>query len=840
MTAAEAAAPPEIPVEVALRLLRNAVFECANDAMNLADALHHRVGLLAARVDLLAATAAATGDAPHSYAQVDMAAQRVQEFSPADPDVLLELVTALLVVDENPKAIAATLAGLRTEQPNRPEPDTAAAALRYLLRTGHAHQARRLLDTLLPTAQSIPSWRTATAGTGVAITELSPFARQLLTVTLAASEEELVHSPDDLALRRVHASALVELGQREKGLQEIEEILRRDPSDGETGWAEVITLAQLGRNERALAQLDRLPAPISLVPAVLALRVRLLLALGKTDTAATTALDAARLHPEQIDVRLALVEALTATGRHDEAQKQVDGLLLEHPDSPLLLTVRGKLQHASGDLTSATETLGRAVHAGPDDPDARVALASVLSDKGDLEAALAHLDAALESHPERADIRLERARVLRSSGRSVEALETLEGVPEGAAEATWELRGDLLLELNREPEAISWYARCLASAHEAGGSAQRFADALESTAERLYGQDRYSEALDALTPVRLAGLLSPRGMRLRAELLRLTEKWFESLAQADEVLATETGDAWVMGTKAATLVALSRSQEALDLLATALEESPDYLFGQSFRIVALDELGRVTDAQQLLEEHFSDEAIQDNWAVWAVMARSQLLIDAARYEDAVRILKAALQGGRDEASWYGPLAVAYSRLGRPKRAVDTMRRAFAAVNDNVSQWARIELADALSVLHHGADEEATGIYQRLASERDEEIVPKDVAMRAWCQLRLGELDGAIARYRAAIGAAKDPLLNERLRLGIGLLIADVPDHEERTLNRALADLAEIPDRAAAKGLVTEAHYVLSLLEGDTRYADKDVDFTQLHRRLSASASLTPT
>lgn len=840
MTTAETAVPPEIPVEAALRLLRNAVFERANDAMSQADALHQRVSLLTARVDLLAATAAATSDAPKSRAQIGVAAQRLQEFRSADPDVLLELVTVLLVADDNPRAIAAALAAIRTGQPNRLEPDTAAAALRYLLCAGHAHQARRLLDALLPTAQSIPSWRTATAGLGVAITEPSPFAHGLLTVTLAATEEELARSPDDLALRRLHAYALVELGRRERGLQEFEEILRRDPLDGETGWAEVITLVQLGRHEQALARLDQLPAPISLVPAVVALRARLLLTLGQKEAAVAAAMDAARLNPEQIDVRLALVEALTATGRQDEAQKEVDGLLLEHPDDPLVLTVRGRLQHDIGDVTGAAETLRRAVQVGPDDQDARVALAGVLFDQGDVEAALAHLDAALGSHPERADILLERARVLRSFGRLVEALETLDAVPEGASEATWELRGDLLIELDREPEAISWYTRCLTRALAAGGDSQRFVDALQRTAERLFAQDRYQEALDALAPIRRAGLVSPAAMGLRAELLRLTEKWHASLAQADEVLATETDDAWIKGTKAATLVALRRSWEALDVLAPVLEESPGYLFGQSYRIVALDQLDRVTDAQQVLEEHFSGEAAEGTWAVWTIMARSQLLIGAAQYEDAVRILKEALRGGRDEASWYGPLAVAYARLGRPKRAVDTMRRAFAAANGNVAEWAQVELADALSLLYHGADDEAREIYRWLASKHDDETAPMDVALRAWCQFRLGKLDDAITRYRTAIDAAADPLLNEQFVLGVALVMAGVPESGESTLDRVLADLTDIADRAAAKGRAMEALHVLDLLKDDTRYTARDVDFAELRDRLSALVSRTPT
>jgi tetratricopeptide (TPR) repeat protein len=838
MTAADVVVPPEIPVEVALGLLRNAVLECADDAISQADALIQQVILLAARVDLLAATAArTTGNTPYDHAKLSLATQRVEELAPADPDMLLELVTAQLVADENPEAITATLAALQAGQAGRLEPHVAAAAVKYLLNTGHTQQARRLLDGLLPTSRSIPPWGTTATGVSVASTELSSFARQLLAEVLTECEEQLVRSPGDRALRRLHASTLVEFEQHEKGLQEIEAILDRDPSDDEMVWAQVVTLMRLKRYEQALALLGRLPAPISSAPAVLALRVRLLLVLGQPDAAAIDAADAARRHPQQIDVRLALVEALIANGRQDEARKEVDGLLLEHPGNPDLLRVRGTALYASGDLTGGMEALRRAVDADPGDPDTRAALARALSDAGDLEAALAHLDAALDGHPERSDILLTRVRVLRLSGRSVEALETLDRFPEGAAEGTWELRGDLLLELNREPEAVSWYARCLRRARDAGETGQRFVENLERIAQRLYKQDRYQQGLDALAPARRAGLLSPAALSLRAELLRLTEKWHESLAQADELLALGVGEVWLGGTKAATLIALSRSREALDLLATVLEESPGYLFARTIRIVALDALGRVTDARRELEEHFADEANLDSWMVWAVMARAQLLIDAARYEDAVGILRAALEHGREEADWYGPLAVAYNRMGKPRRALNTMRKAFTVANDNVDEWQWVELADTLSVLHHGADEEAVGIYKRVAAKRDHETIPKNVALRAWCQFRLGEFEGAIARYRAAIKAASDPLLDVRLRFGIWLFLLGLPDHEERMLARAQADLAEIQDRAAAKGLAAEAGYVLKLLEQDIRYADNKGDFAQIRRHWPSSVPL---
>lgn len=831
--APESVAPAELPVEAALQILRDSVFDCATDAFSMAEMLSRRVGLLQARVQLLASAAAAAGGSHHDRDRIDKLTRGILKLAPSDPDVRLELATALFVVQDDPRPASVLLDGLRNALPSRAEPGTASPAVRYLLRTGHTRQARAVLDALLPRRRLISPWGSAAEPNRFGTTEPSTFTRQLLTAALAASDELLPRSADDLPLRRMRAYAFMDLGQNEAVLRETAEILRWDRSDAEARWAEIVALARLGRADEALTRLGRMPAA---TPEVASLRIRLLLASGSAEKAVSVADDAAQRYPDDVDVRVALAEALVAAGSPATARNQIEDLLRTHPNDAVLLAVKGRMQYADGDATGAVETLQRAVEEDPNDPDTHVALAQALASKGDQPAAFAHLDIALERHPQRADIQVERARMLRSAGHSVEALETLDAVAEGAAgaEAARELRADLLLDLNREREAISWYARSLNEALESGGDAQHFADALEATAYRLSDQERYEDALDALEPLLRAGLLSVDGMSLRAELLRLTGNLHESIAQADEVLATGTEDVWIRGTKAATLFELSRSREALDLLDPALKESPNYLFGQYLLVAALDELGRMTEALRVADEQLVDVKEDGDWEFFAVSARARLLVDVGRHDEAVRILKDALASGRNEASWFGILAGAYSRLGKPKRALDTMRRAIAVAHGDLPDWAWVELADALSRVHRGSDEESDAIYSRLASKSDEKSGPKEIGLRAWCQLRLGEVTAAITRYREAIDAAKDPLINERLQLGLALLLADRQQEAQSIIERTVDVLSTIADRAAITGYLSEARYAVSLLSNDKLYANRRSTMTHMRRRLEAA------
>jgi tetratricopeptide (TPR) repeat protein len=833
-------------IEAAVTRLRDLVFEGADYAPRRADELRRRIDVVGMRADLLAAMAALNSDDQGGRDGTAAAAQRLSQVLTddpqvltSDPDVQLELAVALLVTDQDADATSRALASLGAYEQARLDPATAAGAVRYLIGHHRAQAAEQLLLTLLPAAFAPPTWQDAEPGGTVVRAEPSAFARQLLTATLAASEQVRDRSPDDLAMRRLRVSALVGLGQLGGALAEITEILRRDPADTVTQWAEVVTLARLGQPGAALAQLDEMPRDAVSAAEVVTVRVRLLLSAGRADEAAGVARDAADRYPDNIAVQLALAEVLTAAGESKQSLDLVDELLTKHPAEPALLTLRGVLLHRGGELPDAKQSLSEAVAGDPASADARIALASVLADSGNPEGALAQLEQVPAQDPRRGEALLERARVLRSSRQPVAALEVLGSAEEAGVDgpALHEMRGQLLLELGRETEAASWFERGLTAAINSGADAQKFVDALDLTARRLTDQGRYEVALATLTSLVSAHRISSSQMALRAELLRLTSRWHECLAQADQAVAAGADASWVSSTQAAALVSLSRSQEALVLLGQPLRADPNYQFASSYQVSALDRVGRPADALTIVKRLARQKRDEEWWRTWLVTVRAELLNNLGRFGSAVRFLRNALKE-RQEFEWYGPLAVAYSRQSRHEDAVATWRLAVAMPGEEPQDWGWVEFADALSAggsaAGSSASDEATAIYRRLASKTAADALPTDVIMWAWAALRLGELDGAITHYRWAIDAATDHLAGERLRLAMALFLAGNTAEGERELGRALADLAGLADRACAETIIGETHYAIGVLKRDPGRGDAEI-LERLRERLPPAA-----
>jgi len=820
--------------------LRRLVFESAKKAPDRARELRARIVLAEARVDLLAAMAALSSGDSRNVHRIGAAVERAQRLRPAEPEQLLELVVAQLVTAEDSGAASRALESfLRALEsfgaygPRRLNPATAAAAVRYLLSNERVQETEGLLMALMP-GSFMPEKLQSPWGGGRAV-----YSDQLLTATLAASENIRVSRVHDLPLRRLRVSVLLSLGNANRALDEIAGIFSQNPTDAQTRRAEVVALARLGRYEEALSRLERLPAGAAAATEKLTWRVRFLMALGRTSEAVEAAKNTARRHRDDVDVQIMLADVLADVGQEREALKLVNELITKHPHESVLLTVKGDLLRRINDLSGAKRALEEVVADDPTSPDARVALARVLDDMGDLDGALSQIDQVLVKHPFQGDVLLVRARLLGSARRSVEALEVVDVAErEGAGgTALYEIRGDLLLELKREAEAKSAYERGLIAAIQSGEDVQGFVDDLERTAELLLAQNRYEEAVGALAPLVDKHLLSPHGMGLRAELLRLTRRWGESLVQADQALVVRPEQAWVTVTKAATLVQLSRSQEALDLLEPIVRDDPSYFFAISNLVRALDGVNRVTNALQELQRHFAQQSDDLMWGEWAISAHAFLRIDLGQFKEVTKLLKRALRTRADVYEWKAPLAVAYSRLSKPKHAIKIWRSVTEEYEaDGIDDWACVEFADALSAEAADPSEEAMAIYRRLASKTTPEAVPTDVAIQAWAALRLGELGDSISRYQWAVEAVTDPFAVERLRLAAAQFLNGMNAGGEATLDQVLADVAEMTDTARAAAIVSETRYSIGLLERDPRYHNKRQILAQFRQRLPPMGS----
>jgi tetratricopeptide (TPR) repeat protein len=578
-----------------------------------------------------------------------------------------------------------------------------------------------------------------------------------------------------------------------------------------------VILRHLADYRGALQDLDLLPPDVASTPWALSMRVGLLLALDRRSEARAAGADAVTRYRDDPDVGLSYALAVEADGKPEQSLELIQDLLKTHPEHAELLTFEGSLLRRLDRLPEAMAALNKAVEEDPRNPEARATLAGMLADAHQTDEAIAHLDRALGDNPERVDLLLQRARILARDHRTVEALEALDEAHQrgaGGFEA-FGLRGDILLELGREAEAVAWYERAFQEARaRAADAAGQYAQSLEGIARRLFeSTTQYEQALDALRPLTEPGALSASGMTLRAELLRVTERRKEAIEQADMAIAAGGDYVRVSGTKAQSLFELNRSQEALTILDDILERDPKYLFGRSTQIAAFDEVGRASEAVDLLQRYFSEGPAE--WRIWSQIAFSQLLADLGRYEDAAAKLgqdhlKLLDPSEADLGYWRSTLGSAYNRLGRVQEAAEELTHAMDIFGDDAPSWVQREFADALARRDGKLTDEATTAYRDLGTIDPPELAPNARADRAWAKSRLGQLDEAIDDYRAAFVAASDPIVPPRFRFVALLHAAGLPD-AEMELERALAATAAFPDRIQANAVLLEADYILDLL-----------------------------
>jgi tetratricopeptide (TPR) repeat protein len=481
------------------------------------------------------------------------------------------------------------------------------------------------------------------------------------------------------------------------------------------------------------------------------------------------------------------------------------------------------------------------------DADQLAVLADVLARSGRTDEALAELARATEAHPTRADLEVLRARILELVDQPLDALNALDRAKALGAGGhdVQAVRGAAYKRVERLEEAVAAFASALEGAAELGApEASAYARELESLADDLLDRGRQDAALAALEAARQAELLTPNGIGLRAELLRLRKQWSAALEQALAARAAGATSVWLLGTMAQVLVALSRSEEALDVLAEAMERSADYAFGRSVQIAALDEVGRVSQALDLLDRHFPAREPPQNWEVWAQMARAQLLTDAGEYEDALRCLETGVDDftAPDLRGTRGSLL---SRVGDPVGAAEELRAVDAALLGNVEEWVLLELADALALKRGIGDAEAQKYYRRLLSDPVREVTPRLTAQRAWATFRLGARDpdvDAVAMasdlYRRAFDAASDPLFDERFRYvavlccraatrpaeaaAAGASTAEAQAANVKAAAGAIAEtdalfdqVAQLDDRRRAVGILRAAQHVCALLHTES-------------------------
>jgi tetratricopeptide (TPR) repeat protein len=358
--------------------------------------------------------------------------------------------------------------------------------------------------------------------------------------------QALEYSPDDLAARRGLAFALVQLGDPDGAIAQLERALAEPGAGGEAaaGIADVhLLLAQLltaqGRGGEALPQLER----------------------------------AHELEPGRFEIRLQLADALARGGRLAEAVGHYSGLLESGPPNPGVLVKRATARINLGQPEQALADFRRAVEVAPRSPEVRSSYAEALEFLGDAAGAARQRAAALDGAEgdEQLLLRARTARQLVQRGEYEAALaafrEALDGRP-GVPEVRFEM-ASLLGHLGRFAEAEAEF-RTVLEASPRHGPAHR------GLVTALLLQERY---LDAKLALRKALQALPRDGRLAHTLARL-------LAIAPDLAARDAQLALELAQRVHQVVNEPASAATLAMALAAAGRAPEAVTLQSAQLAA--------------------------------------------------------------------------------------------------------------------------------------------------------------------------------------------------------------------------------------------------------------
>jgi tetratricopeptide (TPR) repeat protein len=309
------------------------------------------------------------------------------------------------------------------------------------------------------------------------------------------------------------------------------------------------------------------------------------------------------------------------------------------------------------------------------------------------------------------------------------------------------------------------------------------------------------------------------------------------LAQAEEAANAGFDEQWLFGTHAQALVELGRADEAIQLIQPILDDAPEYAFGQSVYLEALDELDRATEALAGLDRWFPPDDPPAGWGVWATTARGQLLVHCARHREAVRVMQEALLASPSEPGWLVTLGLAKARLFEFPQAIDAFRQTIELSVEDPDNWLLLDLADAL-VMHDGDRGEATELYERVArATSSETMLPEPPAPRlaleaGWAHLRLGRAEDAIAQFRAGLEESPNPQLGARLRLTAAIALAGRGEEAHAELDAVVKAVAGLDDRACAAGVIDDGRFAFKLLEADRAWESSRERLAHMRERLS--------
>ncbi|MEZ5816104.1 MAG: tetratricopeptide repeat protein [Hyphomicrobiaceae bacterium] len=536
--------------------------------------------------------------------------------------------------------------------------------------------------------------------------------------------------------------------------------------------------------------LDLVTAKPGLVPALLLLS-RIEHDLGDTSTAVEHLERAARLQPDNVNVKLELARQFRALGRTDDSAAKHREILELDPAQPTSLMALGEIARANGDFAAALQHFSRLVEAQPEQIGARLRMAIMMRRLGRNAEARGLLEDLQARRPDDPEIMLELARSAREAGDHKTAL--------GLSEALRRLRPDSqpiaqdhvrdLLALDRLDAAQSLLSDELAKAEViAPWVYMQLAEIARRRGDEARAFDLYSE-LARLVPDDPQPRLAGTNALIRLGRHREAAEHIEALLrQAPQ----HPGVHLAVGTLARAVGNLAHAAEAFS---SYLALQPDALGVRLQLAECLLALGRMAEATARLD--FDPASQEQRWRRAHLLGRiaeaeGQTGLALDRYAEAQ-----SLKPG--DPNVLRSLVGLYRQKGDWDAVHSALQAAYAAEPE--SQAVILQIVEFLVLQRHF--DEAIALLRRKLARRPDAV---QLAIRLSGLLAGG---GDIDAARGVLGALPHHVAGDAaVRRQEAILLAETGAYSD-----ALALLAGLPEDDIAGNLLA---IELALAAGDDR------------------------
>ena len=308
----------------------------------------------------------------------------------------------------------------------------------FSLATGRVREAEKYLKQLSdvtgsPTSLfSLAEYYIATRRAAEAISILSPLAADSRTASeakhrlarayaatgahvraYALIEEILAQNPRNAQTLLLKGQLLLDDNRRDEAIESIRSAVDADPTLAAAQFTLGRAYAARGDfpgAEAAFREVLKINPSASAAQTELSL---LQLAAGTVAAALSTAEAAVKSQPERLEARLALIRSLLAAKQFDRAGRELQPLLLAHPEIAALHVQSGVLAASRNDVTAAHATFEKALAIDPSSLEALTGLLALDLNSKNFKAAKERISARLESGPVTTGLLMLAARTVR-------------------------------------------------------------------------------------------------------------------------------------------------------------------------------------------------------------------------------------------------------------------------------------------------------------------------------------------------------------------------------------------------------------------------------------------